>query len=106
MEAFLHLSLGSSLCGESDNLVRSARKITHADKEHHLHIKKKQNKNTQKNCRTGRNVKSKACTTGTHTHTHTLVHKRADHSLVEVTRLWKSEGQSDWLSKTPDGLFI
>lgn len=40
------------------------------------------------------------------THTHTLVHKRADHSLVGVTRLWKSEGQSDWLSKTPDGLFI
>lgn len=47
MEAFLHLSLGSSLCGESDNLVRSARKITHADKEHHLHIKKKKQKHTE-----------------------------------------------------------
>lgn len=46
MEAFLHLSLGSSLCAEYDNLVRSARKITHAGKEHHLHAKKKKEKNT------------------------------------------------------------
>lgn len=47
MEAFLHSSLGSSLCGEYDNLVRSARKITHAGKEHHLHAKKKKKKKTQ-----------------------------------------------------------
>lgn len=40
MEAFLHSSLGSSLCAEYDNLVRSAQKITHAGKEHHLHKQK------------------------------------------------------------------
>lgn len=107
MEAFLHLSLGSSLCGESDNLVRSARKITHADKEHHLHIKKNKTKTHRKIVeQVGMSRAKGVQLVRTHTHTHTLVHKRADHSLVEVTRLWKSEGQSDWLSKTPDGLFI
>lgn len=45
MEAFLHSSLGSSLCGESDNLVRSAGKITQADKEQYLDAEKK---NTRK----------------------------------------------------------
>lgn len=103
MEAFLHLSLGSSLCGESDNLVRSARKITHADKEHHLHIKKNKTKTHRRIVEQVGMSRAKGVQL---VRTHTLVHKRADHSLVEVTRLWKSEGQSDWLSKTPDGLFI
>lgn len=102
MEAFLHLSLGSSLCGESDNLVRSARKITHADKEHHLHIKKK----TKTHRRIVEQVGMSRAKGVQLVRTHTHVHKHADHSLVGVTRLWKSEGQSDWLSKTPDGLFI
>lgn len=103
MAAFLHLSLDSSLCGESDNLVRSARKITHADKEHHLHIKKQKTKTHRRIVEQVGMSRAKGAQL---VRTHTLVRKRADHSLVKVTRLWKSEGQSDWLSKTPDGLCI
>lgn len=91
MEAFLHSSLGSSLCAEYDNLVRSARKITHAGKEHHLHAQKK-----LKNCKTGKNIESKDCTIGAHVETHTCK------PPVGVTGLLESERQSDWLSKTPD----
>lgn len=67
MEAFLHSSLGSSLCGEPDNLVRSPRKITQADKEDHLKKRVEGRKKKQKDCKTGINIKRRDAT-GTHTH--------------------------------------
>jgi len=98
MEAFLHSSLGSSLCGASDNLVRSARKITHADKEHYLRSKRKKKKEkkrkktqTQKNYRTGRNVKIRDFYNW---YTHIFTHANMI-PPVGVAGLRESERQSD-----------
>lgn len=93
MEAFLHLSLGSSLCGESDNLVRSARKITHADKEHHLHIKNKKTKTHRRIVeQVGMSRAKGVQLVRTHTHTRTQTCRSfpgGSNSALEVRRtIW------------------
>lgn len=98
MGVFLHSSLGSSLCGQSDNLVRSAGKITQAYKEQYLYTQKIRAEKKKRNLRIGRNVKCKASMIGTHMHIIQRLYPSGSKWAVGVSKSIWLAFKDPWLS--------